>query len=112
MIFTACPPVYTLPGTWDDPEKIAKCKETLIPHLQLEPETGFLVFIGLLVVGSIIYGIYNTFGAGGKELKDEIREHARMHEMGIAHGHDGGGVRPVMTQRAQEQDYPQHYHDK
>ena len=25
MIFLACPPVYTLPGTWNDPEKIAKC---------------------------------------------------------------------------------------
>ena len=24
MIFLACPPVYTLPGTWSDPEKIAK----------------------------------------------------------------------------------------
>ena len=110
MIFIACPPVYTLPGTWDDPEKIARCKETLIPHLQLEPETGFLVFIGLLVLGSIIYGIYNTFGAGRKGLKDEIREHARMHELGIAHGHEGRA--PVMTQKAQEQDYPQHKHEQ
>ena len=25
MIFLACPPVYTLPGTWNDPEKIARC---------------------------------------------------------------------------------------
>ena len=25
MIFLSCPPVYTLPGTWNDPEKIAKC---------------------------------------------------------------------------------------
>ena len=32
MIFLACPPVYTLPGTWNDPEKIAKCYDTLIPH--------------------------------------------------------------------------------
>ena len=30
--FLACPPVYTLPGTWNDPEKIAKCNDTLIPH--------------------------------------------------------------------------------
>ena len=32
MIFAACPPIYHLPGTWDDPEKIAKCMETLIPQ--------------------------------------------------------------------------------
>ncbi len=38
MIFLACPPVYTLPGTWSDPEKIAKCNETLIPHLTLNPK--------------------------------------------------------------------------
>ena len=112
MIFAACPPVYTLPGTWDDPEKIKRCQETLIPHLQLEPETGFLVFIGLLVLGSIIYGIYNTFGAGRKGLKDEIREHAKMHEMGIAHGHERNTSKPVMTRKAQEQDYPHHRHDK
>jgi len=31
-----------------------------------------------------------------------------MHELGIAHGHEGR--HPVMTQRAQEQDYPQHQH--
>ena len=34
MIFLACPPVYTLPGTWSDPEKIAKCNDTLIPTLR------------------------------------------------------------------------------
>ena len=110
MIFLACPPVYTLPGTWDDPEKIAKCKDTLIPHLELEPETGFLVFVALIVFGLIIYGIYKTFGKGGEGLRDEIKEHARMHELGIAHGHEGDGNRPVMTQQAQERDYPQHHH--
>ena len=83
MIFIACPPVYTLPGTWDDPEKIKRCQETLIPHLQLEPETGFLVFVGLVVLGLMIYGIYKTFGKGGEGLRDEIKEHARMHELGI-----------------------------
>ena len=110
-LFAACPPVYTLPGTWDDPEKIKRCQETLIPHLELEPETGFLVFVALVVFGLIIYGIYKTFGKGGEGLRDEIKEHARMHELGIAHGHEGGGERPVMTQKAQEQDYPQHHHN-
>jgi len=37
MIFLACPPVYTLPGTWSDPEKIAKCNDTLIPHFTFNP---------------------------------------------------------------------------
>ena len=106
-LLAACPPVYTLPGTWDDPEKIAKCKDTLIPHLELEPETGFLIFVGLLVLGSIIYGLYMTFGSGGKGLRDEIKEHARMHEMGIAHGHNESGSY-VSTR---EIDNPRHKHD-
>tara|TARA_B100000925_G_C21973574_1_gene459021 strand:- start:698 stop:1027 length:330 start_codon:yes stop_codon:yes gene_type:complete len=106
-LLAACPPVYTLPGTWDDPEKIKRCQETLIPHLQLEPETGFLIFVGLLVLGSIIYGLYMTFGSGGKDLRDEIKEHARMHEMGIAHGHNEGGSY-VSTR---EIDNPRHKHD-
>ncbi len=38
----------------------------------------------LLVVG----GFYLTFGSGGKQLKDPIKEHAKMHELGIAHKHD------------------------
>mgnify|MGYP001170402632 CR=1 FL=1 len=37
----------------------------------------------LLVVG----GIYLTFGSGNKQLRDPIDEHARLHELGIAHGH-------------------------
>ncbi len=48
-------------------------------------------------------------GEGSKELTDQIDEHAKMHELGIAHGHEGR--RAVMTQKAQEQDYPQHKHD-
>ena len=43
--FSACPPVYTLPGTWNDPEKIAKCNETLIPHLTLNPNYTFGISI-------------------------------------------------------------------
>ena len=111
MIFSACPPIYHLPGTWDDPAKIAKCNETLIPHAHLGQGAAFAVFLGLVVIALICYGIYMTFGSGGKGLKDEIKEHARMHELGIAHGHEGGGERPVLTQKAQEQDYPQHHHN-
>ena len=87
---------------------------TLINHGDYAglPPTGIFIFwIVTSVVVLVGYGIYMTFGSGGKDLKDEIREHARMHELGIAHGHEGGGERPIMTQRAQEQDHPQHHHD-
>ena len=77
------------------------------------PPTGVFIFwIVASLAGLMGYGIYYTFGPGGKDLKDEIKEHARMHELGIAHGHEGGAPRPVMTQKAQEQDYPQHHHEK
>ena len=46
-------------------------------------------FIVLAVIGFLGYGIYATFGPGAKDLKDTIDEHAKMHELGIAHGHGG-----------------------
>ena len=39
----------------------------------------------LLVAG----GLYLTLGPGKKDLRDPIDEHAKMHELGIAHGHGG-----------------------
>jgi len=60
MIFLACPPVYTLPGTWNDPEKIAKCNDTLIPHFTFNPNYTF--------------GIYKGFFAN-EGLKDPWDEH-------------------------------------
>ena len=84
----------------------------LIPHgnyAGLPPEGQILfIILGLLAI-VIGYGLYVTFGEGSKELKDQIDEHAKMHELGIAHGHEGR--RAVMTQKAQEQDYPQHKHE-
>jgi len=47
------------------------------------------LFFGLLVLGLVAYGLYLTVGAGKKELRDPIDEHAKMHELGIAHGHGG-----------------------
>ena len=44
--------------------------------------------IGLLLFGSIGYGIYTTVGPSSYKLRDTIREHARLHELGIAHGHN------------------------
>ena len=70
-------------GTWDKP---------LIPHGTYEglPPQGQLIAIILsLLLFLVGYGIYLTFGAGKEDLKDAIDEHAKMHELGIAHGHNG-----------------------
>ena len=83
MIFLSTPSVYNLPGTWE------KQPDVLIPHLNLTPDQGFILFFGLLVLSLVVYGIYLTFGAGKKNLRDQIDEHAKMHELGIAHGHGG-----------------------
>ena len=37
------------------------------------------------------WGLYLTFGPGGKDIRDPIDEHAKMHELGIAHGHNSKG---------------------
>ena len=44
-------------------------------------------FILMMLFGSVAYGMYSTFGQGANSLKDTIDEHARMHELGIAHTH-------------------------
>ena len=48
-----------------------------------------LVAILFLLVG---VGIWFTFGPGAKDVRDPIAEHARMHELGIAHGHSKKGA--------------------
>ena len=68
--------------------------------------------IGVLLFGAIGYGIYTTAGPKSKELRDPIKEHARMHELGIAHGHEGGGESFNLSKKAMEKDYPQHKHKK
>ena len=83
LIFLSTPSVYNLPGTWE------KQPDAMIPHLNLTPDQGFILFFGLVVVGLVVYGLYLTVGAGKKALRDPIDEHAKMHELGIAHGHGG-----------------------
>ena len=39
--------------------------------------------------GSVAYGIYTSFRPGAEGLTDSIDEHARIHELRIAHSHDG-----------------------
>ena len=101
MIFLSTPSVYNLPGTWE------KQPDVLIKHLNLTPDQGLILFFGLLLGALVAYGIYLTFGPGKKTLRDQIDEHAKMHELGIAHGHEGR--RAIMT--SAEKDYPKHKHE-
>ena len=56
MIFSACPPVYTLPGTWSDPDKIARCTDTLIPHFTFNPDYTFGISIAVITILLASYG--------------------------------------------------------
>ena len=67
-------------------------KLALIPHGTyggLPPQGQLIAIILGLLLFLVGYGIYLTFGAGKEDLKDAIDEHAKMHELGIAHGHNG-----------------------
>ena len=76
-LFLSCPPVYTLPGTWNDPEKIAKCYNTLIPHGNFAGlgQTGQFVAI---IIGAFAilttYGIIRGFFSN-KDLTDPWDDH-------------------------------------
>tara|TARA_Y100001963_G_scaffold47434_1_gene66848 strand:- start:1184 stop:1396 length:213 start_codon:yes stop_codon:yes gene_type:complete len=49
-----------------------------------------LVYIIITLLAFLVgWGLYLTFGPGSKPLRDPIDEHAKMHELGIAHGHEG-----------------------
>ena len=64
----------------------------LIPHGNfsgLTPEGQMIAIIIGLLAFLVGYGLYLTFGSGNQELKDPIDEHSKMHELGIAHGHEG-----------------------
>ena len=57
----------------------------------------------ILLVGG---GIWFTFGPGSKGVRDPIDEHAKMHELGIAHGHGGNKEAYEMSGKLK------HNHDK
>ncbi len=64
----------------------------LIPHGNLpglSPEGQMIAIIVALLFFVMGYGLYLTFGPGKVDLRDPIDEHAKMHELGIAHGHGG-----------------------
>jgi len=53
------------------------------------------MIIVYIIVGLLLFlfgwGIYLTFGPGAEGVRDPIDEHAKMHELGIAHGHTAKG---------------------
>ena len=71
----------------------------LIPHGNLTPAQGFIFFMGMCLFGLDGYAIYLTFGSGKKNLRDAIDEHAKMHELGIAHTHKEGTYRAIMDKK-------------
>jgi hypothetical protein len=81
--FLSNPPLYFHPATWGKPLISHGTYEGLPPQGQL-----IAIILGLLLF-LVGYGLYLTFGAGKEDLKDAIDEHAKMHELGIAHGHNG-----------------------
>ena len=74
MIFLSKPSVYNLPGTWE------KQPDAIIPHLNLTPDQGLILFFGLLLLGLVAYGIYLTFGAGKKEAYEMSGKLAHKHD--------------------------------
>ena len=72
--FVACPPVYTLPGPWNDPEKIAKCNDTLIPHFTFNPNYTFGISIAVITILLAAYGVYKGFFAN-QDLADPWDDH-------------------------------------
>jgi len=77
------PSLYFHPDTWEKPLISHGTYQGLPPQGQL-----IAIILGLLLF-LVGYGIYLTFGAGKEDLKDAIDEHAKMHELGVAHGHNG-----------------------
>ena len=82
-LFLSHPSLYLHPDTWEKPLISHGSYEGLPPQGQL-----IAIILGLLLF-LVGYGLYLTFGAGKEDLKDAIDEHAKMHELGIAHGHTG-----------------------
>ena len=54
------------------------------------------MIIVFLIIGILFLlvglGVWQTFGKGNEDLRDPIDEHAKLHELGIAHGHTPKGI--------------------
>ena len=63
------------------------------------------IIVGLLffIMG---YGLYITIGQVKTYLRDPIDEHAKMHELGIAHGHGGSKEAYTMSGKLEKHSHP------
>ena len=83
--------------------------KAIFSHGNMEPfspELQLVIIICVILFSSVGYGLYATFGEGAKELRDTIDEHAKLHELGIAHGHNTKGL----YAKNGADDYPKHKH--
>ena len=63
------------------------------------------IIVGLLFF-IMVSGLYLTIGPGKKDLRDPIDEHAKMHELGIAHGHGGSKEAYTMSGKLEKHSHP------
>ena len=57
---------------------------------RIKVSTLFSLFasVGILLFGSIGYGIYTTVGSSSYRLRDSIKDYSRMRELRIVHVHN------------------------
>ena len=71
---------------------------------------GLIMILVFIIVGLLFfimgYGLYLTIGPGKTELRDPIDEHAKMHELGIAHGHGGSKEAYTMSGKLEKHSHP------
>ena len=66
-----------MPGTWNDPQKIAKCYDTIVPHGNyggLSQSGQFAAIIGITLFALVSIGIYKAF-FDNENLTDPWDEH-------------------------------------
>ena len=71
---------------------------------------GLIMILVFIIVGLLFfimgYGLYLTIGPGKTDLRDPIDEHAKMHELGIAHGHSGSKEAYTMSGKLEKHSHP------
>ena len=66
-----------------------------------------LVFIVVGILALLVgVGLWFTFGPGADGVRDPIAEHAKMHELGIAHGHSGSKEAYTMSGKLENHSHP------
>ena len=66
--------MYTLPGTWNDPENIARFNDTLIHHFTFNPNITLPISIAVITILLAGFGVYKGFFAN-QNLTDPWDDH-------------------------------------